>query len=78
MNIGGPVGPPPTLTPTPTPAPSRTATPTPTLALPLALRSLIDGGLVSADPGARVMALREHFVALFGVGVALGVFSTKS
>ena len=46
-----------------------------TLALPLALRSLIDGGLVSADPGARVMALREHFVALFGVGVALGVFS---
>ena len=46
-----------------------------TLALPLALRSLIDGGLVSADPGARMMALREHFVALFGVGVALGVFS---
>ena len=46
-----------------------------TLALPLALRSLIDGGLVSADPGARVMALREHFVALCGVGVALGVFS---
>ena len=46
-----------------------------TLALPLALRSLIDGGLVSAEPGARVMALREHFVALFGVGVALGVFS---
>ena len=31
VNIGGPVGPPPTLTPTPTPAPSRTATPTPTL-----------------------------------------------
>ena len=46
-----------------------------TLALPLALRSLIDGGLIAADPGARVMALREHFVALFGVGVALGVFS---
>ena len=46
-----------------------------TLALPLALRSLIDGGLMAADPGARVMALREHFVALFGVGVALGVFS---
>ena len=46
-----------------------------TLALPLALRGLIDGGLVGADPGARVMALREHFLALFGVGVALGVFS---
>ena len=46
-----------------------------TLALPLALRSVIDGGLMAADPGARVMALREHFVALFGVGVALGVFS---
>ena len=46
-----------------------------TLALPLALRSVIDGGLMAAEPGARVMALREHFVALFGVGVALGVFS---
>ncbi|QTD45077.1 ABC transporter transmembrane domain-containing protein [Ottowia testudinis] len=46
-----------------------------TLALPLALRSLIDGGLIGAGPGARVMALRGHFFALFGVGVALGVFS---
>ena len=46
-----------------------------TLALPLALRSLIDGGLIGADPDVRVMALREHFVALFAVGVALGVFS---
>ena len=46
-----------------------------TLALPLALRSVIDGGLMAAEPGARVMALREHFVALFGVGAALGVFS---
>ena len=46
-----------------------------TLALPLALRSLIDGGLIGADPGARVVALREHFVALFGVGLALGAFS---
>ena len=27
---------------------------------------------MAADPGERVMALREHFVALFGVGVALG------
>ncbi len=46
-----------------------------TLVLPLALRSLIDEGFIAADPGARVMALREHFFALFGVGVALGVFS---
>ena len=42
---------------------------------PVALRSLIDQGFVAADPGARVMALREHFFALFGVGVALGIFS---
>src|SRR5471030_3226244 len=63
-----------------------------TLAFPVALRSLIDGGLglpgaaaantagragvgSAALNGARVMALREHFLALFGVGVALGVFS---
>jgi ATP-binding cassette, subfamily B, bacterial len=49
-----------------------------TLAFPLALRSLIDGGLVKADvadKGATVMALRDHFFALFGVAVALGVFS---
>ncbi len=46
-----------------------------TLVLPLALKSLIDQGLVAADPGERVMALREHFVALFAVGAALGLFS---
>jgi ATP-binding cassette subfamily B protein len=46
-----------------------------TLAVPVALKSLIDQGLVAADPGERVMALREHFVALFAVGAALGVFS---
>ena len=49
-----------------------------TLAFPLALRSLIDGGLVKsdlADKGAQVMALSEHFAALFGVAVALGLFS---
>ena len=46
-----------------------------TLVFPVALRSLIDQGLVATDPGSRVMALREHFFALFGVGVALGVFS---
>ena len=46
-----------------------------TLLFPLALKVLIDDGLVAADPGARVMALRGHFVALFGVGAALGLFS---
>ncbi len=46
-----------------------------TLAFPVALRSLIDGGLVQADKGAQVMALREHFAALFAVAVALGLFS---
>ncbi len=46
-----------------------------TLAFPLALRSLIDGGLVQSGKGAQVMALREHFAALFGVAVALGLFS---
>lgn len=46
-----------------------------TLVVPVALRSLIDQGFVAADPGARVMALREHFAALFAVGAALGMFS---
>jgi ATP-binding cassette, subfamily B, bacterial len=46
-----------------------------TLVLPFALKSLIDSGLVAADPGERVMALRQHFLALFAVGAALGLFS---
>jgi ATP-binding cassette subfamily B protein len=46
-----------------------------TLVFPIALKSLIDQGFVATDPGTRVMALREHFFALFGVGVAIGVFS---
>ena len=55
-----------------------------TLVFPLALRSLIDGGLVGAssaaalasgDKGTQVMALREHFMDLFAVAVALGLFS---
>jgi ATP-binding cassette subfamily B protein len=46
-----------------------------TLVLPVALKSLIDGGLVASDPGQRVMQLREHFLELFGVGAALGLFS---
>jgi ATP-binding cassette subfamily B protein len=46
-----------------------------TLLFPLALRSLIDGGMVPQDKGAQVMALREHFAMLFGVATALGFFS---
>ena len=55
-----------------------------TLIFPLALRSLIDGGLVSgvvagggsdAAKGTQLMALREHFLTLFAVAVALGLFS---
>ena len=46
-----------------------------TLVFPLALKSLIDQGVVAADPAQRVMALRGHFLALFGVGAALGIFS---
>ena len=46
-----------------------------TLALPMALKTLVDEGLVGAAPGDRMMALRGHFGALFGVAAALGVFS---
>lgn len=46
-----------------------------TLIFPIALRTLIDKGLVASDPGQRVMAMQEHFLALFAVGMALGIFS---
>ncbi len=55
-----------------------------TLLFPVALRSLIDGGLVGKDtaaalasgqPGSQVMALRTHFAELFAVAVGLGLFS---
>ena len=51
-----------------------------TLVFPLALRSLIDGGLVGADTSAaskgnQLMLLRTHFFELFGVAAALGLFS---
>jgi ATP-binding cassette subfamily B protein len=46
-----------------------------TLAFPVALKALVDQGLVAADPGERVLALRGHFLALFAVGAALGLFS---
>ncbi|MEO5733370.1 MAG: ABC transporter transmembrane domain-containing protein [Rubrivivax sp.] len=46
-----------------------------TLAFPVALKVLIDQGLISADPGQRAMAMRSHFLQLFGVAAALGFFS---
>jgi ATP-binding cassette subfamily B protein len=46
-----------------------------TLVFPLALRSLIDGGLGAADKGQQLMALRTHFFELFAVAAALGLFS---
>ena len=46
-----------------------------TLLFPMALRQLIDGGLVSGDRGGQAMALQGHFVQLFGVAVLLGVSS---
>ena len=46
-----------------------------TLLFPVALRQLIDNGLQHPDPGAQAMALRGNFLMLFGVAVALGLFS---
>jgi ATP-binding cassette subfamily B protein len=46
-----------------------------TLVFPLALRSLIDGGLTAAGKGEQLMALRSHFFELFGVAAALGLLS---
>ena len=47
-----------------------------TLAFPLALRTLIDAGMgTSAERSAQALALRGRFSALFGVAVALGIFS---
>jgi ATP-binding cassette subfamily B protein len=44
------------------------------LLFPVALRRMIDAGL-AGDAGSRIVALRAHFLALFGVAAALGVFS---
>ncbi|HEY9107379.1 MAG TPA: ABC transporter transmembrane domain-containing protein [Roseateles sp.] len=48
-----------------------------TLAFPIALRGLIDAGFGASNAGERLMALREHFLAMFGVGAALGLFSAS-
>ena len=44
-----------------------------TLAFPLALRSLIDGGLTQANPGERMLAMRGHFAVLFGVAMLMSI-----
>ncbi|QNM96264.1 ABC transporter transmembrane domain-containing protein [Chitinimonas koreensis] len=49
-----------------------------TLVLPVALRGLLDQGLLSGDGGShgeRLVALRGHFLMLFAVTVAMGVFT---
>jgi ATP-binding cassette subfamily B protein len=46
-----------------------------TLLFPVALRHLIDGGLVAGERSQQAMGLRGHFLELFGVAVALGLFS---
>jgi ATP-binding cassette subfamily B protein len=46
-----------------------------TLVFPVALRSLIDGGISAADKGEQLVALRTHFFELFGVAAALGLLS---
>ena len=46
-----------------------------TLVLPLALRGLIDGGVSALTKNGDGPELRNHFLALFGVAVALGLFS---
>jgi ATP-binding cassette subfamily B protein len=47
---------------------------TATLVFPVALRGMVDRGIAAA-PGERLLALREHFLLLFGLAAALGVFS---
>ena len=46
-----------------------------TLLFPWAIRHLIDSGFAPADRNEQVMAMRGNFLLLFGVAVALGVFS---
>ena len=46
-----------------------------TLVFPLALRSLIDGGLSAESKGAQLVALRTHFLEMFAVATALALFS---
>lgn len=45
-----------------------------TLLLPVVLGRLVDAGLLPQDRGAQLLALRGHFLLLFGVGALLGAF----
>ena len=51
------------------------ATAAATLAFPLALRSLIDGGITTVGSGGHAAAVQGHFVNLFLLATALGVLS---
>jgi len=51
------------------------ATAAATLAFPLALRSLIDGGIAAVGSGDHATAVQGHFVNLFLLATALGVLS---
>ena len=51
------------------------ATAAATLAFPLALRSLIDGGIAAVGNGDHASAVQGHFVNLFLLATALGVLS---
>ncbi len=51
------------------------ATAAATLAFPLALRSLIDGGIAAAGSSGHAAAVQSHFVNLFALATALGVLS---
>ncbi|MBI5276097.1 MAG: ATP-binding cassette domain-containing protein [Burkholderiales bacterium] len=46
-----------------------------TLVFPVALRHMIDGTLSTVGRGERILEIRGHFLALFAVAVALGLFS---
>jgi ATP-binding cassette subfamily B protein len=49
-----------------------------TLALPYAVRLLVDGGLAlspDVDAGRKLASIRNHFLGLFGVAAALGIFT---
>lgn len=46
-----------------------------TLVFPMALRNLIDNGMLPGDRGEQMLAMRGHFIELFGVAVAMGLFS---
>ena len=46
-----------------------------TLVFPMALRALIDDSLVPAGHGERLLSMQGHFLDLFAVAIAMGIFS---